>query len=59
VKTLQTSINGSGFKPDPIPWDGLDDYGDRIGRGVYIYRIRLRTVDGQTAEKYERLVILK
>jgi hypothetical protein len=59
VKTLQTSINGTGFKPDPIPWDGLDDYGDRIGRGVYIYRIRLRTADGQTAEKYERLVILK
>jgi hypothetical protein len=59
VKTLQTTIDGGGFKPDPIPWDGLDDYGDRIGRGVYIYRIRLRTADGQTAEKYERLVILK
>ena len=59
VKTLQSSVNGGGFKPDPIPWDGLDDYGDRIGRGVYIYRIRLRTADGQSAEKYERLVILK
>ncbi len=59
VKTIDTSINTPGFRPDPIPWDGLDDYGDRIGRGVYIYRIRLRTENGQTAEKYEKLVILK
>ncbi len=59
VKTIDTSINTSGFKPDPIPWDGLDNFGDRIGRGVYIYRLRLRTSDGQTAEKYEKLVILK
>jgi hypothetical protein len=59
VKTLETSINTSGFKPAPVHWDGLDDYGDRIGRGVYIYRIRVRTADGEVAEKYEKLVILK
>ncbi|MGF1587234.1 MAG: type IX secretion system sortase PorU [Bacteroidales bacterium] len=59
VKTMNTYINTTGFKPDPIPWDGLDEYGDRIGRGVYIYRIRLRTDDGEIAEKYEKLVILK
>ncbi len=59
VKTIDTSVNTAGFKPDPIPWDGLDDYGDRLGRGVYIYRIRIRTADGETAEKYEKLVILK
>jgi hypothetical protein len=59
VKTINTSINTAGFKPEPIPWDGLDDYGDRIGRGVYIYRIRLRSENGQAAEKYEKLVILK
>jgi flagellar hook assembly protein FlgD len=59
VKTIDTTINTPGFKPDPVPWDGLDDYGDRIGRGVYIYRIRLRSEDGQVAEKYEKLVILK
>ena len=59
VKTIDTYMNTTGFKPDPIPWDGLDDYGDKIGRGVYIYRIRIRTPDGRTAEKYEKLVILK
>ncbi|MFO7924831.1 MAG: type IX secretion system sortase PorU [Bacteroidales bacterium] len=59
VKTIDTFINTPGFKPDPVPWDGLDDYGDKIGRGVYIYRLRIRTENGQTAEKYEKLVILK
>jgi hypothetical protein len=59
VKTLETSVNTAGFKPDPVYWDGLDDYGDRIGRGVYIYRLRVRTADGEVAEKYEKLVILK
>jgi hypothetical protein len=59
VKSIKTYINTAGFKPDPIPWDGLDQYGDRIGRGVYIYRIRLRTENGEIAEKYEKLVILK
>jgi hypothetical protein len=59
VKTIEASVNTAGFKPDPIPWDGLDEFGDRIGRGVYIYRIRLRTASGETAEKYEKLVILK
>ncbi len=59
VKTIESSINTTGFRPDPISWDGLDDYGDRIGRGVYIYHIRIRTEDGKTAEKYEKLVILK
>ena len=59
VKTIESPVLTSGFKPEPIHWDGLDNYGDRIGRGVYIYRIRLRTGDGQMAEKYEKLVILK
>ena len=59
VKTIETSSFTAGFKPDPIPWDGMDDYGDKIGRGVYLYRVRIRTENGQSAEKYERLVILK
>jgi hypothetical protein len=36
----------------------LDDFGDRIGKGVYVYRLRVRTPDGKSAEKFEKLVIL-
>jgi hypothetical protein len=59
VKTIETSSFSHGYKPEPIPWDGLDDYGDNIGRGVYLYRVKIRSENGQVAEKYEKLVILK
>ena len=59
VKTLETSMNSSGFRIGPINWDGKDDFGDSIGRGVYFYRLKLRTEDGKIATKFQKLVILK
>ncbi|WP_372639981.1 type IX secretion system sortase PorU [Ancylomarina sp.] len=59
VKSIETSINSSGFRVGPINWDGKDDFGDSIGRGVYFYRVKLRTEDGKTANKFQKLVILK
>jgi Peptidase family C25 len=59
VKTITSIINSNAFRSDPIRWDGLDDFGDNIGRGVYIYQIRVRTFDGEIVKKIEKLVILK
>jgi hypothetical protein len=59
VKTIETLINSSGFRVGPINWDGKDDFGDSIGRGVYFYRVKLRTEDGKIANKFQKLVILK
>ena len=46
-----------------IPWDGLDDDGDRLASGVYLFRLRLETpgADGATdvAERVERLAIIR
>ncbi len=58
VKNIDQFVNSVGFRSDPIDWDGRDDFGDKIGRGVYIYRVKIKTSDGSTAEKYEKLVIL-
>jgi flagellar hook assembly protein FlgD len=58
VKTLNKSITCEGFRPEGIEWDGRDDYGDKIGRGVYIYRLSILTNDNKRAEKTEKLVIL-
>jgi len=42
-----------------ITWDGRDDFGDRIGKGVYVYKITVRsTLTNQRVEKFEKLVIL-
>ncbi|MFK8038434.1 MAG: type IX secretion system sortase PorU [Crocinitomicaceae bacterium] len=58
VRTIFENVNTSGFRSDGISWDGRDDYGDKIGRGVYVYRLSIVTDDGQQAEKLEKLVIL-
>jgi hypothetical protein len=58
VKSIDQFVNVEGFRSDPINWDGRDDFGDKIGRGVYIYRVKVKTAQGATAEKYEKLVIL-
>jgi len=58
VKTIYQFVNLEGYRSDPIDWDGKDDYGDNIGRGVYIYRLRVKVAD-ETSEQYEKLVILK
>ena len=59
VKTIHQSVNMEGYRSDPIDWDGTDDYGDKIGRGVYIYRLKAKAITGETAEQFEKLVILK
>ncbi len=59
VKTIESPQYATGFRSQPIFWDGRDDYGDKIGRGVYFYRVKVRAEDGTTAEVYEKLVVLK
>lgn len=59
VKTINRQLNCNGFRSEPLPWDGLDDHGDRIGRGVYVYRLSITTPTGESAEKLEKLVILR
>ncbi len=65
VKTIQQTIaNNDGFRVTDIQWDGKDDYGDQLARGVYIYRVKVRGTgtggESSIAEsKFEKLVILK
>ena len=58
VKSINATQVSNGYRSESIDWDGLDDFGDRIGRGVYMYRLRVKTPDGKSAEKIEKLVIL-
>lgn len=53
-------ITTDGFHSRDITWDGRDDFGDRIGKGVYIYKISVKsTLTNQRTEKFEKLVILR
>lgn len=58
IKNISRFVQAEGYRSNPIEWDGRDDFGDKIGKGVYVYRIKVKTSEGSTAEKYEKLVIL-
>jgi flagellar hook assembly protein FlgD len=58
VKTLRKTILSPGNRSSDVEWNGRDEYGDKIGRGVYFYRLRVQTSDGKAAEKLEKLFIL-
>jgi hypothetical protein len=59
VKTIRQTISTVGYRAEPIPWDGLDDFGDKLARGVYVYKVTIRNKELKSAEKYEKLVILR
>lgn len=59
VKTIQEDIVASGYRVDDLRWDGLDDYGDKIGKGVYIYKIHVKDQQGNTADQFQKLVVLR
>nr|WP_230407944.1 type IX secretion system sortase PorU [Flavobacterium hydrocarbonoxydans] len=59
VWTKNQTITTDGFLSREITWDGKDDFGDRIGKGVYIYKLTVKSsLTNKKAEKYEKLVIL-
>ncbi len=59
VKTINQQVVTDGFLCREITWDGRDDFGDKIGKGVYVYKLKVKSVTtGKSAEKYEKLVIL-
>lgn len=59
VKTLSRQLACDGYRSEGLAWNGLDDFGDKLGRGVYVYRLQVATPDGEKAEKFEKLVILR
>ncbi len=72
VKTLRTQVvptagqlegtgrtAGGGYRVEGITWDGRDEWGQPLGKGVYIYRLTVRTAQGQQAHYFEKLVLLK
>ncbi|HNR15376.1 MAG TPA: type IX secretion system sortase PorU [Chitinophagaceae bacterium] len=58
IKTIIETVNSSGNRVSDILWDGKDEYGDRPGRGVYLYKIRVISSDKKTKEVLGKLVIL-
>lgn len=60
VKTINQNVQTTGNLSRNITWNGLDDFGNKIGKGVYVYKLSVTaTTTGLVSEKYEKLVILQ
>ena len=59
VWTRNQIVTNEGFLSKDITWDGKDDFGNRIGKGVYVYKLTVKSnLTNSKTEKFEKLVIL-
>ncbi|RLJ67172.1 peptidase C25-like protein [Lacinutrix venerupis] len=68
VRTLNGQTNGdaclncgkaANSTSRDIVWDGRDDFGDKIGKGTYVYKLKVHSsATNKTVERIEKLVIL-
>jgi flagellar hook assembly protein FlgD len=59
VWTRNQIVTTEGFLSKEITWDGKDDFGNKIGKGVYVYKLTVKSnVSNSKTEKLEKLVIL-
>ena len=57
IKTLTYTINTQGNRSSEVEWDGRDEYGARVGRGVYLYKLKIATTENKKKQVIGKLVI--
>jgi len=58
IKTIQKTINMPGNRSSEIEWDAKDEFGDKVARGVYLYKVRINCQGSKPRYFIERLVVL-
>ncbi len=59
VKSIQQEINSADRQIRNIFWDGKDDFGDDLAKGIYIYKVSVKDNGGQSAQEIQKLVLLR
>lgn len=59
LKTITTNVLSPGYKAQPISWDGLDESGNPLNTGFYLYRLMVTLPDGRSNELTKKLVVLR
>jgi hypothetical protein len=57
IKTIRQTIVSDGNRSAEIEWDGRDEFGDKPGKGVYLYKLRVTTTANKKKEVIEKLVL--
>ncbi|HZH37617.1 MAG TPA: type IX secretion system sortase PorU, partial [Flavisolibacter sp.] len=59
IKTLSKTINTTGNRSIELMWDGRDEWGEKVGRGIYIYRLSIKAANGKKASQWGKLALLQ
>jgi hypothetical protein len=60
VKMLKTTAIASPEQFRSLPWDGTGDNGNKLGNGIYIYKLSVRSMsDSAQAYKVSKLIIIQ
>ena len=58
IRTISQQNILSGFRSEPLEWDARDSNGNKVSRGVYPYRVLIKTSDGFQAQQFEKLIVI-
>ena len=57
IKSIKQTINTPGNRSSELEWNGRDEYGDKVGRGVYLYKLSVTSAENQKKETTGKLVV--
>ncbi|HNV66635.1 MAG TPA: type IX secretion system sortase PorU [Bacteroidales bacterium] len=58
VKVMKSDFYSDGYALPDIPWDGCNDNGKRVARGLYLWRAEAITANGEKTSATGRFIIL-
>ncbi|HBE42989.1 MAG TPA: hypothetical protein DDW27_17655 [Bacteroidales bacterium] len=58
IRIIREEAYSTGYRLPPVRWDGNTEEGRRVGRGIYIYSVTVRTSRGEEAQGTGRIIIL-
>jgi hypothetical protein len=58
VRTFERSLVPTGYRTEAVTWDGTNENGGRVSDGMYLYRMSVKTEQGQTAFEDGKLILL-
>jgi len=58
IRIIKTRVEPSGYTLPPVNWDGNDEGGRRVGKGMYPYTVTIVTGNSDMARATGRMIIL-
>jgi hypothetical protein len=55
---MKSDFYSDGYALPDIPWDGCNDNGKRVARGLYLWRAEAITANGEKTSATGRFIIL-